>query len=264
MLVPAFLYGTWTQVERAALELSTDWEHAFKRDVQFPQLVQRPAQPDEVVIDSHEFNYDPDVAYWRLSATFKLWSEIPESADGSDEVRTRLEAAFQTTPWGALVALARQRRSHTVSMLASLTGPLFMHWESLSTLRYLSKPRPLPRLVSYPARNRDAIAFDDHIAELFVGPLVVWGDSEGGDMRQRLERALLSMESASTDDARTRLIARMVVLARENPRLSAHKDLADTGLIGAYYDRLDDGQRAELRPGESVALVSALHDLRRS
>ncbi|MEP6862943.1 MAG: hypothetical protein ABJE66_20115 [Deltaproteobacteria bacterium] len=260
VVFPAVLYGTSNQVEQGIIALAAVWARSTGA---FPVLEDRATAAGELVNSTVDARYDPAHPAWRLYAITDLLYAALEDRPDKRAIRATLEGGFAATSWWTLIACASQRGPHTADAVGARARVLLASWDALNTLRYVSKPRLVQGIVSYPPAHRAAVSFDEYVAELFAGPLAVWSDPDRQTIRERLEQALHAMVAATPSDARARLIARMVVLARDNPRLRDRPALADATLITSHYDAMTDNQRAELRPGESASLTAALQQLAR-
>jgi hypothetical protein len=259
-MFPAVLYGTSNQVEQAVIALAAVWARSTGA---FPPLEERATAVGELVNSTVDAKYDPAHPAWRLYAITDLLYAALEDRPDKRAIRATLEGGFAVTPWWTLIVCASQRSPHTADSVGARARVLLASWDPLSRLQYVSKPKPVQGIVSYPPAQRGAVSFDEYVADLFAGPIEVWSDPDRWTIRERLEQALQTMVAATPSDVRARLIARMVVLARNNPRLRDRPMLADAKLIASHYDALTDDQRAQLRAGESAALTAELQQLAR-
>src|SRR5262249_11667852 len=149
---------------------------------------------------------------------------------------------------------------NTVEVVTRRAGRLLAMWEPLATLRYIGAPKSLPAIATLPGLNQTSIDLDELVAELFAGPLALWAP-EGASTSVRLEHALGAMARACAGESRERVLARMVELARTNPRTKGTA-AADPAAIAGWFDALSADSRAELVPGNDLDLVSELYQLK--
>jgi hypothetical protein len=196
MQFPAFLFGSEEEVIGRAESDADTWAEAWRQTGALPTWALRTIEPGELVLLYQSL--DPFTPRWRL-----LGAGIAISATArklAEPERSAFEAFVSTTPWGALAECERLLPPNTVETVTRRARALFAMWEPLSTLRYIGRLRKMPAVVQFPALNQDSISFDELVAELFDGPLAVWGP-QLGSTRKRLESALDAMSGASHDEA---------------------------------------------------------------
>ncbi|HEY1551144.1 MAG TPA: hypothetical protein VGG28_25115, partial [Kofleriaceae bacterium] len=215
MEFPAFLFGNEEAViERAELE-GNAWLTSWRQTGALPDGALDEIGAGELVI-VHHGTLDPFTHRWMLFGVEFAMTAVSLAVD--DAERSRFEEFVGATPWGALATCTRLRRPNTIETVTRRARRLLAQWEPLTTLRYIGAPKRLPEIVTFPALNQSSIELDELVSELFTGPLAMWGP-QLGSVRLRLESALEAMAAASADEARAKLLRRMVELARQNKRL---------------------------------------------
>jgi hypothetical protein len=249
---PRFLFGSEETVIGLAESEGAAWLKSWRETGALPSHSLREIEEGDVVL-VHHGSLDPFTPRWRLCGVeFALTRDTDEA----------LLAAIRATPWGALSACARMQPPTTVEMVTRRGRALLDQWESLSKLRYIGRPKAMPKIVTFPGLNQDDISFDDLVKELFDGPLALWGPQLGSP-RLRLEHALDAMANASFADVRDKLVDMMAKLAREHPRMKG-THVEDPHEIARCLDELPDDERAELIAGVYSALLGPLYDLLRA
>lgn len=249
MQFPRFLFGSEETVIGLADTEGAAWLKSWRETGALPSHSLREIEEGDVVL-VHHGSLDPFTPRWRLCGV--QFAVSPTSDDDYLD-------AIRATPWGALSECATMRSPTTVDMVARRARALLDQWEALSTLRYIGRPKAMPKIVTFPGLNQDDIGFDELVKELFDGPLAVWGP-QLGPPRLRLESAIETMASASFADARDKLLGEMTKIARTNPRL-AGTHAEDPQVIAQHLDELSDDERAALIPGVRSSLVSVLYQL---
>lgn len=251
MQFPRFLFGSEETVIGLAESEGAAWLKSWHETGALPTHSLREIEDGDVVL-VHHGSLDPFTPRWRLCGV-----QFAVSPTADEEFL----AAIRATPWGALSECATMRAPTTVEMVTRRGHALLAQWEALSTLRYIGRPKAMPKIVTFPGLNQDDISFDELVKELFDGPLALWGP-QLGSTRMRLEHALEMMASASFEDARDKLVDVMAKMAHDNPRLTG-THVADRDAIARYLDALPAEERAELIPGVRSALVGVLYDASR-
>jgi hypothetical protein len=248
---PRFLFGSEETVIGLAESEGAAWLKSWRETAALPSHSLREIEQGDVVL-VHHGSLDPFTPRWRLCGV--QFAVSPKSDED-------FLAAIRATPWGALSECATMRSPNTVEMVTRRGRALLDQWEPLSTLRYIGRPKAMPKIVTFPGLNQDDISFDELVKELFEGPLALWGPQLGSP-RLRLESALETMATASFADARDKLVDVMTKLAHEVPRLrGTHVD--DRHAIAKLVDALPDDDRAEVLTGVYAALLGPLYDLLR-
>lgn len=246
---PRFLFGSEETVIGLAESEGAAWLKSWRETGALPTHSLREIEEGDVVL-VHHGSLDPFTPRWRLCGV--QFAVSPKSDEN-------FRAAVRATPWGALSECATMRSPNTLEMVTQRGRALLDQWDSLAKLRYIGRPKALPKIVTFPGLNQDDISFDELVKEMFDGPLALWGPQLGSP-RLRLEVALEAMANASFADVRDKLIDVMAKIAREIPRLQG-THVEDPQEIARYLDELSDEDRAELIPGVRYALVEPLYRL---
>ncbi len=253
---PAFVFGGEELVIARAPAEGAAWLAAWRETGALPASALRPIEPGELVIVDHG-SPDPFTPHWRLAgATFAMSAAMHGLAEPE---KAAFSAFVREMPWGALSECARLRPPNTVESVTERARALFAVWEQLATLRYIGHPTELPAMIAFPGLGQPTLTLDQLVAELFAGPLEMWGPPLGSS-RSRLEHALEQMATATPEDARGRLVERMAAFARTNKRLRG-SPADDPHAIAAYLAAEDC---TALIAGVSSDLLTALHQLARS
>jgi hypothetical protein len=257
MQFPLFVFGTAQQVAERARPEATAWAAAFEQRRSLPDHSMREINPGELVYAVLSGDVDQLAPHWRLFGLSFMPFHLLEA---SREVVAALQSHIRATPWGALAEAIDLQEPNTVDAVTARLRMLFTWWEPLSTLRYRGRGVPLAPVMSYPHLEQPVMTLDELVAQSCDTALDIWG-SDQGELRARLEHALVAMSNASSADTRERLINRMVALAREDTRLRKLSALTDRELIATRYDDTTPERREALRAGVRRELKNFLLDV---
>jgi len=253
---PAFLFGDEQSVVDAADAAGIAWADIYRRTQTFAPAALRTIAPGELVI-VHDGTLDPFTPRWRL---FGAAFAVTAGALALDAVdRDAFYAASLATPWGALAASIRHRPPNTVEVVTARARAVFAAWPGLAGLRFVGAAKRMPSVIQFPEPEPVSIGLDALVNQLFSGPLTIWGP-QLGTARLRLEHALDAMSAASPDEARHRLAARMLTLARDNRRTRGTR-AEDPERIAATLASLSIDELGALVPGVTPDLLSVLYTL---
>ena len=256
MRFPGFLFGDEQSVVDAAEAQGLAWADAFRQTRTLELASPREVSPGEIVI-VHDGTLDPFTPRWRLfGASFALVAAELALAAAD---RAAFTEAARAHPWAALAACIRHRPPNTVAALTARARAVLDAWSALATLRYAGAARRMPSVIQFPEPESPCIGLDALVAQLFAGPLAVWGPQVGAT-RLRLVHALDAMASATLDEARARLGARMVALARDNRRTKG-TCAEDPACIEAALVALSPSELAALVPAVTQDLLPLLYAL---
>lgn len=258
MELPGFLFGDEQSVVDRADAAGHEWADTFRRTRVLAPTDLRPIASGELII-IHDGTLDPFTPRWRLfGASFALGAaenELPV------EDREAFGAAARATPWGALATCIRHHPPNTVAVITARARAVLDAWPELARMRFVGAAKRMPSMLQFPEPEPTAVGLDALVGQLFSGTLAVWGPTLG-PARARLELALDAMAAVSLDEARDRLVARMVQLARENRRTKG-THAADPERIEAALAELPVAEQEALVPAVTADLLGLLYALLR-
>lgn len=255
---PSFLFADEPSVIEQASRVGATWLTAWRSTGTLASVANRRMEPGELVI-VFAGELDSITPYCRLFGAEHAVQSVLRGL--ADPTRTAFEASVLETPWGALAECSRLRPPNPVATITRRARALLAQWSALGALRYIGIPKPLPEIVTLPGLNQDSIGLDQLVAEMFAGPLAVWAP-EAGPVRMRLEHALDAMATATPEEARVRVLARMLAVAAQDPRLRG-RPAADPAAITARTETLSTTEWAALTPCVDADLLDIPYALLR-
>jgi hypothetical protein len=253
---PSFLFADEPSVIEQAPKVGATWLTAWRSTGTLGSVADRRIEPGELVI-VYAGELDSVTPYCRLFGAEQAVQSVLRGL--ADPTRTEFEASVLETPWGALAECSRLRPPNTVAAVTRRARALLAQWSALGTLRYIGIPKPLPEIVTLPGLNQDLIGLDQLVAEMFAGPLAMWAP-EAGPVRMRLEHALDAMAAITPEEARVRVLARMLTAAARHPRFRG-KPAADPAAITARAETLSATEWAALTPCVDADLLDVPYAL---
>jgi hypothetical protein len=250
LLMPAFLHGTFMTVARKTRTEGDRCGQQYLQDGSFPlprEMLEVPA--GTVVIAQEVADFQRERPAWRLYSVASVADRLFESLDWQNtfQVGDAFEAFCRQEAWGALHFAVAQTAPHSAQRTALRLQAVLRFWEPLQSVRYLFTSPQIP------------LTLEELLTAARGWAMDAWCPEGAAPVRERLERAVERMASATREDcleAILRQLPRALVAARD----LKHRDwLAEPALLRQRFASLDPDTFERVSGAATPELLSQLY-----
>jgi hypothetical protein len=214
--LPSFLHGSFSAVERKALEEGRRHVTQYQKSGTFHaplELVE--VAPGELLVAHEVADFDRDRPMWRPYMLFKVISGLCEALDwkNASQVSDSYEAATLKMPWGALYFVTAQEAPMSAERMALRIRALLRFWEPLQSVRYIFK-----------ALNT-GLSLEELMIASCDWAMDAWDAAGDASVRARLEVVAGRMAQATREDS-------IEAILRQMPRVLTYaRDLKHASIL---------------------------------
>jgi hypothetical protein len=216
---PAFLHGTFSEIQRKARSEGRRCARQYKKDGTFPLPPHlREVQPGEVVLTHTLSDFlTKEQSAWRLYLFFDVLSGLGEDAEGQEWYRMdeAYEVFCRETTWGALFRAVEPSAPRSAELMAARLGAVLRHWNSLQAPRYLHKKLGV------------AYTLEELLEEIYGKTLEAWCPGAARSVRGHLDVVVERMARATREECIEAVLRLIPHILTQPSRLKHREVLGD-------------------------------------
>lgn len=222
-----FLYGSVANLKRAAEREGKRWAAQYGETKTFPTPFTESISAGTVVWTNNISDLRPEVAQWRTYFTRRLAEAIDDALDWENyaQVNADFEAFTLKFPWGALDAAVAHVFPNSIARVSRRIESVLTLWMPLDSLRYVD-------------RDLRPIDFAQLMRNHYGSLLEMWLDRHSTDLRTDLKRAVDVMQGSREEVVRSKVVAALSHLAREDARICNRDRFGDPVWLSEEVSKL--------------------------